>query len=178
MGSDKALLSRGAQTQLSHAVQLLQQFVIEVFVSVRPDQKDEAERSRFRCIEDRYENMGPVAGILAAMDTRPDRAWLVLACDLPNVDAATLAALTGRRAEHRPFTAFRSSYDELPEPLCAIFEPGARPIIDRFVAEGIVCPRKMLIRSDTHLLDQPDRHALDNINTPDDLRRSDLRAAP
>ena len=45
-----------------------------------------------------------------------------------------------------------------------------------FVAEGVVCPRKMLIRSDTELLEQPDPGALDNVNTPDDLEKSGLKA--
>ena len=47
----------------------------------------------------------------------------------------------------------------------------------RFVAEGLNCPRKMLIRSDTLLLEQPNPAALDNVNTPDDLRGSILEAA-
>ena len=41
--------------------------------------------------------------------------------------------------------------------------------IDAFVADGIKCPRKMLINSDTRLLAQPRPGALHNINTPDDL---------
>jgi hypothetical protein len=40
----------------------------------------------------------------------------------------------------------------------------------------MVCPRKMLINSDTKLLDQPNPVALDNINTPDDLAASVLEA--
>jgi hypothetical protein len=39
------------------------------------------------------------------------------------------------------------------------------------------CPRKILIRSDTHLLEQPHPEALDNVNTPDDLQNSVLQAS-
>ena len=35
----------------------------------------------------------------------------------------------------------------------------------------------MMIRSPTCLLDQPDAAALDNINTPDDLERTNLKIA-
>ena len=45
------------------------------------------------------------------------------------------------------------------------------------VLAGLHCPRKMLIRSDTLLLQQADPNALDNINTPDDLCVSVLEAA-
>lgn len=174
MGSDKALLKRGAGTQLAYAVALLERFLERVYVSTRADQADEPERRRYRQITDRYENLGPVAGVLSAMDREPDSAWLVLACDLPNVDDTTLATLLAERDPARPFTAYRSSRDDLPEPLCAIFEPSARAIIDDFVARGIHCPRKMQIQSDTRLIEQPDPASLDNVNTPDDLADSRL----
>ena len=51
------------------------------------------------------------------------------------------------------------------------------PIVSAFVEEGIKCPRKMLIRSDTQLLEQPNPRALDNVNTPDDLAQSALEIA-
>ncbi len=177
MGSDKALLARDGHSQLAHAVELLEQFTSTVFVSTRKDQADEAERARYAQIIDRYDDLGPVAGILSAMDAHPDAAWLVLACDLPNVDAATLETLINGRDPACPFTAYRSSHNDFPEPLCAIFEPAAREVIDRFVAEGFACPRKMMIRSDTRLLTQPDPSALDNVNTPADLERSTLQIA-
>lgn len=176
MGADKALLARAGQTQLEYAVRLLEKFIEPVFVSTRPEQADEPERRRFRRIADRYDDLGPIAGILSAMDHDPSCAWLVIACDLPNVDEATLEMLIEQRAPEKPFTAFRSSRDDLPEPLCAIYEPHARAAIDAFVRDGIHCPRKMLVRSDTRLLEQPDPRALDNVNTPDDLAHSRLGA--
>ena len=111
------------------------------------------------------------------MDEHPHADWLIVACDLPNIDAGTLDFLLVNRSRDKPFTAFRSSYDELPEPLCALYAAGSDVIIRQFVDDGIVCPRKILIRSDTLLLKQPNSNALDNVNTPDDLRGSVLEAA-
>lgn len=176
MGRDKALLEYAGETQLGRAVRLLERHLERVFVSVRPDQADDAERRRFAQVIDRYTDIGPAAGILSALDTEPDVAWLVLACDLPNANDETIAMLLRQRSE-QPFTAFRSSGDGLPEPLCAIFRPLAREIVAGFVREGIVCPRKMMIRSDTQLLDLPDPAALDNVNTPEDLERARVRVA-
>lgn len=176
MGRDKALLERDGTTALSRAVELLGRHLERVFVSVRPDQVDDPERRRFEQVIDRYADMGPAAGILSALEAHPEVSWLVLACDLPNVDDATIAFLLRQRSE-RPFTAFRSSRDGLPEPLCAIYRPGARASVAGFVADGIVCPRKMMIRSDAALLDLPDAHALDNVNTPEDLERIGARLA-
>jgi molybdopterin-guanine dinucleotide biosynthesis protein A len=169
MGSDKALLMRDGETQLARAVALLERHVERVFVSTRSDQAEEDERKKFAQIVDRYDDMGPIAGVLSAMDEYPGFAWLVVACDLPNIDDATISALLDGHSERRPFTAFTSSYDGLPEPLCAIYGVGARKLVDELVAQGINCPRKMLIRSDTELLEQPHPQALDNVNTPEDL---------
>lgn len=177
MGHDKALLVRGEESQLSFIASLLDDMTEKVFVSSRSEQADDPERSQFATIVDRYEGIGPAAGILSAMDEYPDVNWLIVACDLPNIDASTLKFLLQHRSHEHPFTAFKSSYDGLPEPLCAIYASGSDHLIREFVDNGMVCPRKMLISSDTLLLEQPNPGALDNINTPDDLAASVLEAA-
>ena len=177
MGSDKAALRTGGETQLERAVNLLQRHVDDVFVSTAADQSDDPVRRDFRLIVDRYDDMGPIAGILSALDTAPERSWLVLACDLPNIDDGTIDFLIRNASTESPFTAYRSVNDGLPEPLCAIYRPESRPHIDRFVADGIVCPRKMLINSPTTLLEQPNPGALHNINTPEDLDGTDIDLA-
>ena len=177
MGRDKALLERNGQSQLAFMMALLEPLLERVFVSTRADQKDESERRQFPQIVDRYDDMGPLAGILSAMDTHPDVDWLVVACDLPNIDAQTIGHLLERRSEDHPFTAYVSSHDGLPEPLCAIYRSGSADLVRTFADDGIRCPRKILIRSDTCLLEQLDPASLDNINTPDDLADSVLEAA-
>lgn len=177
MGQDKALLARGGKSQLAHMVALLEGVADRVFVSARQEQQAEAERSRFPQIIDRFTGIGPVAGILSALQEYPQADWLVVACDLPNIDTETLEFLLEKRSAERPFTAFRSSFDGLPEPLCAVYRSGSDAILQAFIDDGIVCPRKMLIRSDTELLEQPNPRSLDNVNTPDDLRQSVLEAA-
>ena len=177
MGYDKALLRRDGKTQLSHAVTVLESVLPKVFVSARPDQQDEPERRKFEQIVDRYEDMGPIAGILTAMEAHPEVNWLVVACDLPNINVGTIEYLLQHVDETRPFTAFESSHDGLPEPLCAVYRAGFADAVRSFVKDGVTCPRKVLIRSDTRLLTQPDPASLDNVNTPDDLAGSVLEVA-
>ena len=177
MGSDKALLVQDGETQLSRAVSLLEAHLDRVFVSTRADQADDPERSKFAQVIDRYDDMGPVAGILSAMDSNDDVSWLVLACDLPNIDDATIAYLLEQCSTDHPVTAYESVHDGLPEPLCAIYRPDSRAVILGFVNDGIVCPRKMLINSDTHLLTQPNPGALHNINSPEDLVGTRIESA-
>jgi molybdopterin-guanine dinucleotide biosynthesis protein A len=177
MGRDKALLLRDGQSQLAHMVSLLDAVVDRVFVSARSDQTGDAERNRFELIVDRYEDMGPLAGILSALQEHPHADWLVVACDLPNIDHSTLRFLLENISDNQPFTAFRSSHDGLPEPLCAVYKAGSDQQLRDFVDDGMICPRKILIRSETRLLEQANPSSLDNVNTPDDLEQSVLEAA-
>ncbi len=168
MRQDKATLQYGGAGQLERAMELIRPHVARAFVSVRPDQVDDPVRARFAQILDTREGLGPIAGILAAQAQYPQVAWLVLACDLPFLDAATLDHLLRSRRPERQATAYRSSHDGLPEPLCAIYEPSSRAAISAYVASGRDCPRKFLRQADVELLDQPDPRALDNVNTPEE----------
>lgn len=180
MGFDKASLQRGAVTQLEYLMEVLEQQVDRVFLSTRSQQKGDTLRDKYHQIVDGYHDIGPIAGVLSAFDAYTEVDWLVVACDLPNVSGATLANLIEQRsadAAALPFTAYSSSRDGLPEPLCAIYSAGSDKILRDFVEQGLHCPRKMLIRSETQLLDQPDPSSLDNVNTPEDLQSSVLRVA-
>lgn len=166
MGQDKATLSFHGKPQLLWAYELLDQVCERSFVSVRPDQRDEPTRASLPQIVDRQPGIGPIAGISAALDAQPNVAWLVVACDLPFLSPSTLEHLIKHRDAARIATAYRSTHDQLPEPLCAIWEPGSRETVNAWIANSKQCPRKLLINSNTALLDQPDARALDNINTP------------
>ncbi len=169
MGRDKAALEFDGRTQLERALGLVEHLVARAFVSVRSDQQDDPLRARHAQIVDVEGIDGPIAGIRAAQLAHPQVAWLVLAVDLPLLDAGTLQNLIARRDPTRIATAYRSSHDGLPEPLCAIYEPAAAVAIESWLAAGRNCPRKFLIQSDALLLDQPSPRSLDNVNTPADL---------
>jgi molybdopterin-guanine dinucleotide biosynthesis protein A len=177
MGRDKAALEYRGQSQLEHVVELLRPLVESVHVSVRADQVQDPLRARFPRIVDRGDVEGPAAGIRAAQLEDPNAAWLVVACDLPHLGEATLRELIARRDPSRAATAYRSSHDGLPEPLCAIWEPTSGPLLQRFIDRGRNCPRRFLSSSDTLLLDQAEPEALDNVNTPDELAAARERLA-
>ncbi|HNR21552.1 MAG TPA: NTP transferase domain-containing protein [Steroidobacteraceae bacterium] len=180
MKRDKAALAYHGETQLEHAWRLLAPHVARRFVSVRADQRHDPLRAGYPQIIDSIADAGPAAGILAAFEAHPDAAWLVLACDLPHLDARTLGHLVAQRDPTRPATAYRSAHDGLPEPLCAIWEPASRAPLTAALAAGRSCPRKFLINADTKLLDPLVPHALDNVNESHEYwsAMSSLNAAP
>lgn len=165
MQRDKANLTYAGKSQLARAMELLTPLVARCFVSVRSDQLEDPRRAAYDTIADVLPNLGPMGGIHAALHAYPDRGWLVLACDLPFLDSATLQYLIAHRVSTRVASAYRSSFDGQPEPLCAIFEPSSRALIEQSLAQSQQCPRALLARSDVELLDLPNPRALDNINT-------------
>jgi len=174
MQRDKAAIEyRPGETQLDAAMKLLEGRVARVFASVRADQRADGARARYPQIVDRGGVEGPIAGISAALAEHPSAAWLVLACDLPFLDARTLDQLVAARRAGTIAIAFKSSHDGLPEPLCAIYEPAARPLLEAHLAAGKNCPRKFLINTaGVELLDQPNARALDNVNTVEEYGRA------
>ena len=164
MGQDKALMNYHGKTQIEYVHDLLTQAGCQqVFLSHR---KDQASYPKITSIHDNASltATGPLVGILSAMKTYPEASWLVLACDLPFVNSQTLLTLIEHRDPSKFATAFKSVHDELPEPLCAIWEGDSYEKAMEFLKQAIHCPRKVLIKSDIKILDQQDPRWLDNVN--------------
>ena len=107
------------------------------------------------------------------MHAHPDAHWLVLACDLPNLTSAALEKLIGefQAAPTSELTAYRSTHDGLPEPLCALYPSGSDAGLLELSKElGKSCPRKLLIIKEAALVDQDDPRCLDNINTAEEFK--------
>ena len=79
------------------------------------------------------------------MQLDPDADWLVVACDLPRLDVTTLRHLVSSKRADEKFLAYRSEFDGLPEPLCALYSHAALPILEQAQAADFRCPRKIAI---------------------------------
>jgi molybdopterin-guanine dinucleotide biosynthesis protein A len=136
-------------------------------MSCRPDQA-EALANQYVTLPDTFLGLGPMGAILSAFRSKPDSAWLVMACDLPLLDEETLRFLVENRDPSAIATAFRSPENDFPEPLIAIWEPKSYLTLLQFLSQGYSCPRKALINSPIRLLDAPNTAALRNVNTPEE----------
>jgi molybdopterin-guanine dinucleotide biosynthesis protein A len=171
MGKDKALIDWHGKAQRYYAADLLKAFCKEVFISCRPEQEKDIDAA-YSALPDTFLKMGPYGGILSALRAQRDKAWLIVACDLPLLNQETLAFLVEHRDIHKIATSYQSSYDGLPEPLIAIWEPNSYAVLLDFLGRGINCPRKVLINSDIRLLQPPDPEALMNVNTVEDAEKA------
>lgn len=173
MKKDKSVLCFHDKPQALHAFDLLAGFCPKVFISARQEAPNRFIQ-QLPCLYDleEFHDRGPLSGILSAVTQFPKIAWLVLACDLPFVDDPTLKHLLRYRDARKIATAYRSHWDDLPEPLCAIYEPNARRCLQNFFNKKVICPRKILINSNARLLRLKNVRALDNVNTPQDYKKA------
>lgn len=164
MKQDKALLKYQGENQTSRTFKLSEPYCEKLFLSCRNHQWENSDLNKFPQIHDRFLDFGPLGGILTAMTLHPHVAWLVVACDLPFLDDETLNYLTHSRNIFKMATAYDSSYNQLPEPLCAIYEPKIYSRLFEFLSKKIQCPRKILLNSPIQRLKLPQMKALENIN--------------
>ena len=175
MGRDKALISyNGTDTQLERSSALLRTECQKVFVSQRKDQAFELPNFADVIYDSVKEVKGALCGILSAMHKHSDEHWLVIACDLPNLEANTLRKLVREFESESPqLIAYKSSYDGLPEPLCAIYPAGSLGELLAYSSElNSYCPRKILMAMNARLVEQDNPTSLNNVNTTSEYHES------
>ncbi|WP_309400340.1 molybdenum cofactor guanylyltransferase [Cerasicoccus maritimus] len=181
MGQDKASLDWGGMPLWRKQAELLKACGLSVGVSIREGQVLPGSNAyEDALISDAFEGAGPLAGWMSAWQKFPNHALLVVACDLPLLDVSTIQTLIEQRSPNAWATAYRSSSDSLPEPMCAIYEPSAKPIFEAAMKADRRCPRKLLIEggADVCLIELAEPTALDNANTPEEFTRLQGLAQP
>jgi molybdopterin-guanine dinucleotide biosynthesis protein A len=131
MGRDKARLPWGDTDLLGHALARLRAVADEVRVLSGPELRH-GERG-VPVLVDPSADLGPLGGLLAALESASGRAALVLAIDLPLVPAALLAHL---HARGEGVDAVVPVSPEGPEPLCALYGPACLEPVRRSVRGG------------------------------------------
>ncbi|MCP4456781.1 MAG: molybdenum cofactor guanylyltransferase, partial [Cytophagales bacterium] len=138
MGEDKSLIEYHSKPQSQYLYELVKEFLPNTYLSVRGGQQ-----FNYQCdvIEDQLSTKGPINGILSAMKLYPDKAWLVLACDLPLMTRETIKYLIEERDQSKLATAYATDKTGLPEPLVAIWEYSALEALSQHhLVEEKNCP--------------------------------------
>lgn len=171
MGEDKGSICWHGRPQRYHAADMLATVCDKVFISCRPDQVAEIDNA-YATLPDSVDGGGPAVAILSAFHSHSHVAWLIVACDLPLLNVEMFQQLASVRSSQNIATAFRSPTDSLPEPLVAIWEPSAFPIVSQSWSDGIRCPRKILMKNGYKVLiiDSEEGYRLTNANTPSDRK--------
>ncbi|MGX5819746.1 NTP transferase domain-containing protein [Chitinophaga lutea] len=167
MRQDKSRIRYHDGPQWSYLRQLLLDELEEVYISCRRDQVFPGCEA---LIIDSVDSAGPATGLLSAYKAFPDSAWLVLACDLPLIDATSIRMLLRHRDRRKAATAFLREGQPQPEPLVAIWEPAGLLSLQQAFLKGKNCPGKTLLSADIVTVTPPADEALFNANTPADMQ--------
>lgn len=173
MGTDKAQLEYHGIPQQDYAVQLLEAEGLKSYLSVRSDQTLDNKSA----IADAFVGLGPFGAICSAFMKDPNKAYLVLATDLPYVNKELVQLLLSKRNPKKTATAIKGKSAKFMEPLITIWEPKAYPLLLNYLSQGYSCPRKILINSDVEIVEVDD-NLIRNVNTPDEFTqvKSELSA--
>jgi cyclic pyranopterin phosphate synthase len=170
MKSDKALLNYHGVPHAQYIYDLLKNYCDEVYLSARPEQWKGTALENLPTLSDTIEGKGPIVGILSAFDKHPDANWFVVACDLVHFNQKTIELLLSNYQTDKVATAFKNAEKGFPEPLCALYTPGARKVFSDALKNDTTCPVKVLRNSSVHSIDQTEGVDLANINTVEEYK--------
>jgi molybdopterin-guanine dinucleotide biosynthesis protein A len=182
-GVDKAALEIGGETVLDRVLKALGNMAGPVLAIVNDDRLD--ADTRLTVIHDPEPHAGVLPALLAALDAATTPLAVLVACDMPFLDAGLLAHLVDRAAQ---CDAVIPLVDGRPEPMHAVYrvEPCRAAIRDALARDQ----RRMISFLDqvrTCRVEEGDLRQFDpelrsffNVNTPEDLdaarRRVDDRS--
>lgn len=172
MGEAKALINYHGKAQAAFIHDILNKFCDEVYLSARPDQWKGTELASYKTVNDKFENAGPLGGILSAFAFKADVNWIIVACDLVHFNEKTVENLLSNYNEAAMATCYKNREGGFPEALCGLYTPAAAAVfLDAFKSD-VRCPVKVLKNTKTELIDQQAGIDLANINTQDEKKHA------
>jgi molybdopterin-guanine dinucleotide biosynthesis protein A len=176
LGRDKAWLTFFGQPLLCRVADVLARVTGDLFVSGRDPIGFGLDAP---WLPDETPDLGPAGGVLTVL-TAVNRPCLVVSCDLPFLDEATLTRLVAAwrdRAGHVLMTAYRIVENGYLECLVAVYDPGAIPLMRSCLARderrlSAMFPEDRRLHVDYSRADAAVARAFFNINAPPDLKRA------
>jgi molybdopterin-guanine dinucleotide biosynthesis protein A len=176
LGRDKAWLTFFGQPLLCRVADVLARVTGEVLVSGRDPAPFGLD---LPWLPDETPGQGPAGGVLTVLDAFR-RPCLVVSCDMPFLDEATLERLMAVWRTRRPdvlMTSYRIVESGYLESLVAVYEPEAIPFMRQCLDRqerrlSAMFPEDRRVHLDYSRADAPVARAFFNINAPPDLKRA------
>ena len=165
-GSDKARADAGGKPLLLRVAESVASRAEAV--SAVADRAGKYDDLGIRTIADPAPGLGPIGGLLAALDDLREKRWFVLlSCDWLGIEAAWLDLLAARARPGLRAVAFRHAHWE---PLLALYHPSIRPAVERQVRAGDRAMWRLLEASRAIAVPvPPDWAKARQVNRPGDL---------
>ena len=177
---EKALMAINGKPLISYVIEGLEKVVDNIILSVR----DKAQGELFDTVLpgytyafDKYENTGPLAGILSGLSVCRDEYCFIAACDMPFINENVVKMLFKGSVNHD--AAIPRREDGFLEPLHAVYR--CKPMIfetrkaikngERIILAPIQKLRVNYVEMEDIRKIDPDLRTFININTPEDMDR-------
>ena len=122
----------------------------------------------FRAIPDVYVGAGPAAGIHAALAASPAEWNLIVACDLPALEAAFLLGLLEQAERAGAPGLMPVSPDGRRQPLCAVYHRTCLAGFEQALREGCFKLHAIVAELGLHAWSVAEARWFRNMNTPED----------
>jgi len=170
MGAEKYLMNVNGQPQYVHLHQLLSDAGLDVCISCNLEQYKTIPSDYYRLV-DQYDAIGPIGGLLAAINHSPEEAWLMVACDLVNVNADTIATLIDAVDDEHDIITYQGADSKYLETTITIYKPSAfREVLDT-VEMGLYSLQRVLSNCKVKTINPAEDSELKNVNSPEDLKK-------
>lgn len=168
MGMDKYLIDVNGQTQYHYLYNMLTDAGLDVCVSCNLEQYRDLPESHYKLV-DQYDGIGPIGGIVAAINHNPAEAWLVVACDLVNVKPETITKLIDSVDDQHDIITYEASDGKNLETTITIYQPSSfRSVLDA-IDTGLYSLQRVLKDCKVKRIAPGDDAELKNVNSPEDL---------
>ena len=166
MGRDKASLPLGEQTLLEQLIEQLAGRFQEIIISVSKGQP--YPLNNVRQVEDRYENAGPLAGLLAGLQASSSDISLVVPCDQPEIDLGIVRDMLQVLGQHD--LVYLRLDSQIPHPLFALYRRSLLPVIERLIKEKKLSVLYLLTEVNSLALDIPSDRIPWHLNSFEDYQ--------
>lgn len=122
MGSDKVVISYHGIQQWKYLYNQLVFICDEVIISCRQEQAA-LFNDDINIVIDKWNDIGPLAGILSVMEQYPTSTIMVVGCDYPLVHIEDLKLLKEQAKQSFEVTTFMDKSSMTIEPLIAVYQP-------------------------------------------------------
>jgi molybdopterin-guanine dinucleotide biosynthesis protein A len=165
MGRDKALLPFRGGVLAQAVARAVEQAASSAVLVGHPQL---AEAIGYPAIPDLYPGEGPLGGVLTAL-AHTCAPWnLVVACDMPELTAPFLAALLDAAEAAGADVLLPQGPSGRPEPLCAVYNIGAREAVEGAFRAGERKVMRALQGLRRATLSVAELSHFQNVNTPED----------
>lgn len=169
MGSPKAFLQYQGEALYLRTASLMANWVDKVYISGKQEQTDALQNSDLPFVSDKYDNIGPLAGILSVfehMKTKED-ALMIVATDMPFLNKNTFRTLSESRNPEKMVTLYKNRENGFLEPLCAIYESPAYLRMKKAFMNKQFALHRIFREEEVECIEYSNKSSLDNINFPD-----------